>query len=340
VVRTSRTARERIQAFADGQVAVGSATSRQLTVGNRQWVWLQCRVGDLTRIGNDLTRTLEHINKIALAVQVGPETPVYDVLVGFGDLYLTGGYGPDVGPTLPPYVYRYRWRRMSTGERGNPSPPMRGGVTPNRGLINLTGTQGPSSDAVTDWFRYGGALARWAYVGTSPSGANPPVLADDRADVQIDGGETLLDDLFQPWPTNDLPRSGTGHCAGTSFTYQSGDLFDTDWAAGSVILINGRATTLYKQPGSTTRLDVVDNVGAANNVEFTLPGPTLLAQPLPAIWGGSINGTWFNFACADPSDPGLLHWTHGNDPDATSPRNTLNVTSASEAIRRRRCAEA
>lgn len=332
VVNQFRTARERIQAFADGQVAVGSATSRQLTVGNRQWVWLQCRVGDLTRIGNDLTRTLGDINQIALAVQVGPENPVYNVLVGFGDLYLTGGYGPDSGPTLPPYVYRYRWRRTSTGERGNPSPPMRGGVTPNRGLINLTGTQGPASDAVTDWFRYGGALARWAYVGTSPANANPPTLADDRADNQIDGGETLADDLYQPWPTNDLPRTGTGHCAGTSFTYQSGDQFDTRWAAGSVIIINGRATTLYKQPGSTTRLDVVDNIGSDNNVEFVLPGPTLLGQALPRVWGGPINNTLFVFACGDPSDPGLLHWTHGNDPDATSPRNTLNVTSASEPL--------
>ena len=331
-VRRFRTARERLQAFADGQVAVGSTTSRQLIVGNRQWVWLQCRVGDLTRIGNDLTRTLAHINQIALTTQVGPENPSFNVLVAYGDLYLTGGYGPDTGPTLPPYVYRYRWRRQSTGEKGNPSPPMRGGVTPQRGRINLTGTQGPASDAVTDWFRFGGALARWAYVGTSPQNQNPPILADDRADAQIDGGETLSDDFYQPWPTNDLPRAGTGHCAGTSFTYQSGDLFDTDWAAGSVIIINGRATTLYKQPASTTRLDVVDNVGAANNVEWTMPGPILLGQPLPAMWGGAIGGVVFLFACADPSDPGLLHWTHGNDPDATSPVNTLSVTSGSEPL--------
>lgn len=315
-----------------GTVAMGGTQSRQLTIGDQQWMWLECRVGDLTRVGTDVTRTIDNINGIALAVQIASSAATPTVTIEFGDMYLTGGYGPDTGPTLPPYVYRYRYRRTSTGERGNPSPPMRAGMKPQRGLVNLTGATPGASDAVTDWFRYGGALARWAYVGTSPAGQNPPVLADDRADVQIDGGETLRTDLFQPWPTYDIPRSGTGDVAGTSFTRTGGDNFDPNWAADSLIIINGRATTLYRQPGSTSRLDVVDNIGAASGVTWTMPSPTLLGQPLAALWGGPIDGVWFNFACADPSDPGLLHWTHGNDPDATSDRNTLVVTSASEPL--------
>ena len=309
-------------------VAVGASQSRQMSVGDNQWMTLQCRVGDLTRVGTDTTLTLSTIIGAAILVQVSGSTN--PVVIDVTDCYLRGGYGPDVGKILPPYVYRYRYRDNITGARSNPSPPMRAGVTPRRGRVALSGTQSGSSDVVVDWFRFGGALAKWAYVGTGDND-NPPVFNDDMSDSQIDGGEPLRVDLYQPWPISDLPREGTCSVAGTAVEWVSGDTFDPNWAADSAIIINGRATTLYGQPQSTTRLYVVDNCGSGT-VPFMLPSPTLLAQPFPTIWGGPIGNAWFHFAVGDPSDPGALHWTHANDPDTTSDANYLVVTSASEPL--------
>ena len=325
--------RRRVVPRTDGFVSAGATSSRQLSLGDDQWVMLQCRVRDLTRIGTDVTRTLSHVSSAAVTTQFLGTTSL--ITCSFSDAYLTGGYGPDVGATLPPYVYRYRGRSTITGERGNPSPPMRAGVLPHRGRVILT----PGDNIVAaqcdviDWFRYGGALARWQYVGTSENDDSPLVeFLDPMADSEIDGGEVLRTDLFQPWPSFDLPRSGTAVLAGTSLQRVAGDLFDVDWAADSAIIVNGRATTLYRSPTSTTRMEVVDNCGEGAVIEWSMPSPTLLAQALPAIWGGPINNVYFLFACGDPADPGLLHWTHGNDPDATSPDNTLVVTSPSEPL--------
>jgi hypothetical protein len=174
-------------------------------------------------------------------------------------------------------------------------------------------------------------MARWAYVGTSPNAA-PPVFDDDTSDQQIDGGETLRVDAYQPWPVSDLPREGTVNVAGTAVAWVSGDLFDQGWAADSAIVINGIATTLYRSPSSTTRLEVVDNCGSGSGVTFSLPSPTILARPMPALWGGPLGNAWFHFACGDPTDPGILRWTNGNDPDTTSDANYLIVSSGSEPL--------
>ena len=317
-----------------GNVSTGSGISRQLSLGNDIWMTLECRVGDLTRVGTDTTLTLQAIQNVAIYAQFLGTTSTVNFQVT--DPYLVGGYGPDVGTILPPYVYRYSYRATSTGERSNPSPPMRAGMTPRRGrvLVSVTPSQDPQCDVIDLW-RFGGALARWEYVLTEPNETVSPSIieiADDMSDKQIDGGERIRTDLYQPWPVADLPRSGTCNVAGTSIEWVSGDQFDPLWAADSLILIDGRATQLYRSPTSATRLEVVDNCGSGTAVAFSLPSPTILSQPLPYLWGGSLNNVWIHFACGDPSNPGVLHWSHGNDPDATSDRNTLTVTSASEPL--------
>jgi hypothetical protein len=319
----------------DGAPQVGGGVSRQLALGNNVWLTLECRVGDLIRVGGDQTLTLGAIDAAAIWAQIlGTDSAV---TLEFSDVYVIGGYGPEVSQTLPPYVYRYSYRSTITGARSNPSPPMRAGVTPRRQRVNLEAT--PSTDTqvdIVDWWRFGGALARWAHVGTS---LNDPAVSpavnpfdDDRADKAIDGGERIRSDLFQPWPTTDLPRSGTCDVAGTAVERVSGDLFDTAWSADTLIVVNGIPTQLYRSPSSTSRLEVVDNVGSGTGVPFTLPSPTLLAQPMPVLFGGPINNIWFHFGCGDPNNPGTLHWTHGNDPDASSDVNTVIVTSASEPL--------
>lgn len=312
----------------DGYVSANSAPSRQIALGDNQWFTLYCRVGDLTRVGADGTLTYAALRAAAIIVQVsGTTTPI---TIDICDAYLTGGYGPDVGNSLAPIVWRYRNRSTITGERGNPSPPMRAGLKPRRGSVTLTGAACSEAQCdVQDWFRFGGSLARWAYAGTVPNGS---AFTDVMEDAQIDGGEGLATDLFQPWPSYDLPRMGTCNVAGTAVEWVSGDLFDPTWAADTTIIINGRATTLYRSPASTTRLAVVDNLGTGAAVTFTLPSPTLLARPLPYLWGGPINNAYFTFACGDAADPSRILWTHGNDPDATSEANSLIVSTASEPL--------
>lgn len=319
------------QAFTDSFVTAGSTPSRQLSLGDDQWVMLQCRVSDLTRVGTDATKTLSNINAAAYVVQMLGTTDT--VTFQFADGYLTGGYGPDVGNTLPPIVYRYRYRSTITGERSNPSPPMRSGMLPHRGRVVLRigeVSAAPQTDVV-DWFRFGGALARWQYTGTQATNTIAD-FNDDNADTEIDGGETLNSDLFQPWPSHDIPKSGVGILAGTALLRTSGDTFDTDWGANSIILVNGHATTLYRPPTSTTRVELVDNCGEDGAVAWSLPEPLLLGQPSPVLWGGPVNNVWFHFGCGDPNDPGVVRWTYGNDPDTTSERYWLAVSSGSEPL--------
>ncbi len=319
----------------DGAPRTAGGVSRQLALGNDVWLTLECRVGDLIRVGSDTTLTLSAIVDGLLWANVKGTASA--VTLEFSDVYVLGGYGPEVDQTLPPYVYRYSYRSTITGARSNPSPPMRAGVTPRRQRVILEAT--PSTDTqvdIVDWWRFGGVLARWAHVGTSfnDPAVSPPVnpFDDDRSDAAIDGGERIRSDLFQPWPTTDLPRLGTCDVAGTSVTHVSGDLFNTSWAPDTLITVNGFTTQLYRSPTSTTRLEVVDNVGSGTGVPFSLPSPTLLSTPLPVLFGGPINNIWFHFGCGDPNNPGTLHWTHGNDPDASSDVNTIIVTSASEPL--------
>jgi hypothetical protein len=314
-----------------GVLAAGSGLSRQLALGNDQWITLECRVGDLTRVGTDPTLTLGGINAGAIVLQLAANAP-NPVVAEFVEPYLTGGYGPDVAQTLPPYVYRYRYRSSATGAKSNWSPTMLAGVLPHRGRVTLTAVQSadPQADLI-DWARFGGVLARWTYVGTTDNDATP-VYNDDLDDRYIDGGDTVKTDHYRPFPVPDQPHTGVCNVVGNVISWVSGDTFDTGWAEGSAIIIDGKTTNLYAQPASSTRLTVVDNIGTAVNVTFTLPQPLLLNQSLPALFGGALGNAWFNFACGNQLDPGLLHWTMGNDPDGVSDRNTLVVTTASEPL--------
>lgn len=308
-----------------------SATSTQLGLGNNQWVDLRVKIGTLIRVGTDPTRNLS--NAEAFEILLSCEGPQEDVtpepiIVKYSDLQIYGGAGPDVGEVGDPYVYCYRYRSSLTGAVSNPSPAFRGGVIPRRQPVSLVCT--PSADAQVDkvdWFRLGGALSEWTYVGTGENSTT--AFTDKYMDEAIDGGETLRYDNFQPWPLQDLPHTGVCDVAGTAVKWVSGDLFDTSWAPGSVILVNGRATTLYASPTSTTLLHVVDSLGSDSSVAFSLLGPTLLSQPLAAAWG-DFQG--FNFACGDQINPGTLYWANGNNVEAASDSNSLIVTTPSQPL--------
>lgn len=308
-----------------------SAIATQLALGNNQWIDLRVKIGTLTRVGTDTTRTLA--NAAAFEILVACEAPSENLVpepihVEYSDLQIYGGGGIDVGDAGDPIVYSYRYRSSETGAKSNPSPPSRGGVIPRRqdALLTPTVSTDPQVDRI-DWFRLGGALTQHTYVGTGPNSAT--AYRDRYMDSQIDGGEVLTYESFQPWPLQDLPRTGTCNVAGTAVEWVSGDTFDTAWAPGSFITINGRSTTLYASPSDSTHLFLVDSVGSGSAVEFSLQGPTLLSQPLARFWG-TYQGLYF--ACGDQTNPGTLYWTNPNNIEEASDANSLVVTTPSEPL--------
>lgn len=312
-----------------GGAIANDALSQQLALGNNQWLELHCKVKDLTHVGTDPSRTLANVTAAEILLDVKGEEPV---TVDYDALWLSGGYSPDVGSLGTPYVYCYRYRSSLTGGRSNPSPAVRGGIMPRRQRTIVTGVQSadPQVDRI-DWFRIGGALDRWTYVGSTANTATPS-FTDVYDDASIDGGEGLDVNLFPPFPTQDIPHTGFCNVAGSSITWVSGDLFDTNWMPGSLILVNGQAYSLYSQPTSTSRLFLNENAGSGAGVPFTLVGPTLINQNYGSVWGGPIGGATFLFACRDPINPGFIHWSNGNDTETSSDKNLLQVSDANEPL--------
>lgn len=313
------------------QPVAASAIATQLALGNNQWIDLRVKIGTLVHVGTDPTRTLADAKAFEILVACeGPQADVTPepIAVQYSDLQIYGGGGVDVGEVGDPVVYVYRYRSSQTGAVSNPSPANRGGLIPRRQDVLLTPvvSADPQVDRI-DWFRIGGALSEYTYFGTGPNTTTP--FRDRYMDASITGGEIISYDNFQPWPLQDLPRTGTCDAAGTAIRRTSGDAFNTAWAPGSVILVNGRATTLYASPTSASILHVTDSVGYGSGLEYVLPGPTLMSQKLGRCWGPYQN---FYFACGDQINPGTLYWTNGNNIEATSDANSLIVTSPSEPL--------
>ncbi len=304
------------------------ATSGQTPTGDSQWFELRIKVKDLERVGSDASRGLKDVAAIRISLQV-TGTVVLDV----DSWWLGGSFGPDAGDIGLPFLYRYRGRSSVTGAKSNPSPPTRSGILPRRQNVVISMTQHPDAQVdLLDVYRFGGALAGWTYVGTAANGASPQ-HTDVFSDSAIVGGDRLEFDNFQPFPTIDVPRSGTCNVAGTTVSWVSGDTFDVNWAPGSVINIDGINHILYRQPTSTTRLETVENVGTKSAVAFRLEQPTLLGQPMPVMWGPLAGETAvFLFACGDPFQPGVVFITKGNDPDSAPEQFHIEVTSPSEPM--------
>jgi len=304
------------------------AISQQLALGNNQWLDLRCKVRQLIQVGTDPSHTLANVTaaEVLLDVEGGAA-----VQVSYDAIWLSGGYGPDVGQLGAPYVCSYRYRSSITGTIGNPSPPTRCGLFPHRQRLTLTGVSSadPQVDTI-EFFLLGGTLSEWTYVGSAPN--SNPTLLYDLPDSEVVGGTTLTYDRFAPWPVGDLPRRGTCDVAGTAIQWVSGDRFDTRWAPGSPIIVNGQTHLLYSSPASTTRLFIAESAGSGQNVPFILPAATIQGQSLPAAFGGAFGGLQATFAVGDARHPGSVMYTNINDTEAVSDANFILVTPDSEPL--------
>lgn len=252
-------------------------------------------------------------------------------------LNLVGDYGPNGAGSNAPVTYRYIWR-SGEGAKSNPSPPMRIGVTPNNVSVEVQ-TEGSTDPQVKfiDIFRDGGTLTADTYIGTVTNPpitfppTPPPAWIDAQDDLTVANNPQLEFDNFEPFPSIDLPATGMVSVFGNRVVSLSGTPFNVRWAPGNLINIGGTVYTLYNRPQSPVVLTILENAGTQGNVPYQIAQPTLLAQPMPSMWGPTDN-TGFFFACGDPLRPGTLYFTKGNNPDSAPDTNQLEATSPSEPL--------
>jgi hypothetical protein len=202
----------------------------------------------------------------------------------------------------------------------------------------------PSSDPQVDkidFWRMGGALPSFTYVGTGPNTST--AFVDTVSDLAAVANPQLEFDNYEPFPSIDLPRAGTadvaaGVVAGTmTVAWVSGDHFNVRWLPGTAIIVGGVSYTLYNRPSSTTAMIAILETGQVvpspgTGLTYEIPEPLLAAQPSPVEWGPTPdNAGSFAFAI-DPNNPGDLVWTKGNNFDSAPDTNRLNVTSPNEPL--------
>jgi hypothetical protein len=255
---------------------------------------------------------------------------------------LYGGVGllPIPGTVISSAQYRYTYRSSATGATSNPSPESaEQGFSVLANSLAATPSPDPQVDKI-DWYRIDTALANFTYVGTGPNSSAQ--FRDILLDTDIVANPLLEFDNYQPFPSIDLPRGGTVDVTGGVVTWVSGDMFNTRWLPGTIIIIGTVAYTLDRRPTSPLQLTASNAViqgGIAvvavppdgTGLVYEIAEPDLAAQPLPYLFGPTDNIN-FVFGVGDPLRPGTLYWCKGNNLDSAPDTNQLDVTSPSEVL--------
>jgi len=202
------------------------------------------------------------------------------------------------------------------------------------GTITATASTDPQVDLI-DFFRFGGALLEYFYIGTAFNTA--PTFADTVSDADAQLNEIASFDLDPPFTIAGIPLQGTCTAAFsgglTTITWVSGDQFSNSkngflaLKAGTLIELSGKNYVLYRPPTSATSLIVLGDATGATT--FHIQNPVLQDKSLPFVWGPFQN---VFFACGDVLNPGNLYWTNGNDPDSAASANVQEVTTPSEPL--------
>jgi hypothetical protein len=220
--------------------------------------------------------------------------------------------------------YRYVYRSSATGAVSNPSPPSTPTtVSSVTNTLSALASTDPQVDKI-DWYRIDSSITSYTYVGTGPN--SNATFSDSTTDEQIVGNPQLEFDNFEPFPSIDLPASGTVNVGANGLvTWASGTQFKSGsrgWLPGTIVVIGTSAATpnqgttwlLFTRPTSPTKMTVY-NTSIINGVTtFTYPQagtgffyqiaePILAAQPLPYMWGPTDNVA-YAFACGDSLRPG------------------------------------
>lgn len=302
---------------------LGQNPSVQLAAGFSQYAEIKFKISELSRIGSYNAADLSTIRAFQFRFVV-----LGNINVNVGDCWLGGSYGPDTSTNLTPFIYRFRYRSSATGAKSRPSPAMRTGLIAQRQAIGLamTSSTDPQVDKI-DIERLGGTAPEWHYIGTCSNSV--PAFTDDQytSAVVVNAGLDVL--AFQPFPLLDRPRTSIVNITGTALQWVSGDTFNLKWAEDTEVIVNGRLTTLYASPLSTTLMFTDDSLPSGAGATLEIPEPILAGQPLPVLWGPFYDTL---FACGNILDPGSVYFTNEFDPDSASDQNRIEVTSPSETM--------
>ena len=112
--------------------------------------------------------------------------------------------------------------------------------------------------------------------------------------------------------------------------YRRGGINVTNWYFLGTSATHGGtfADTATDLTASTSGTLAINHDQAVTTVDAN--GTTVLAQPLPAIWGPTDSG--FVFACGDPYRPGFLYWCIPGQVGHWPAANTVEVCSPSEQL--------
>ena len=327
------------QAVKTASGALKSMSGTQTAPGASQWTQITFPISALTRVGSDQTKSLQGIVKIQLLVNASGT-----VNIAFDAPAVVGGFAPDVGDIGSPYYYRIRPRSSVTGVVGNPSPATRYGVNSRRQsvFVQLPSTFPDPQMDTWDVFRLGGSVTQWRFVGQAK--LNTSILGwgvgflDIYGDDAARAGDALDFDNFEPWPSVDLPNTGTlVSLVGTTAVISTTDTDVGSYLPGTLVQIGGQnAYTLQTRPqslgGNQWLLQFIENAGilTPGNSTYIIQEPLIANQHLPYMWGPDVNGTVF--ACGDSFRPGNVYFAKGNNPDSAPDSYNIEITPPTEPL--------
>lgn len=303
----------------------------QTTPGDNQYSEIVFPLNSLTKIGADDSRGFRDIAVIGIRVIC-----TGNVSINLDSWILEGGFAPTIEPENGEsgYLYTYRARASSTGAVSDLSPLCRGesNARRQRVAVQLQQYTAASEADYLDVFRIGGPVPVPSFVGSVANSATP-IFYDSYSNTSVFDNRTAggtfdpNDPDLQPWPDTDVPRSGTAtSVSGTSV--QSSAQFNTSWLPGTIIVVDGIATTIYRVI-TTSKLEVTDSLGARTNVAWQVSEPVLGGQPFEMLWGP------FNdhlLAVGSRRNPGSLYFTKPKNPDSTSRTRRIEITSNSDPL--------
>lgn len=198
-------------------------------------------------------------------------------------------------------------------------------------------------------YRQTPGLDAFTFVGRVDNSS--PSFADTLTDLAVAANPQLSFDNFEPFPSIDLPRSGTLTVAANgACTRDTGDFFNVRWLPDNIILIdNGSGSQvpyeLYNRPTSASAMKVwstaidpttgfltISFPPTGANLKWSISAPTLAQEPSPVIWGPTPDNAGSFYFGLDPLNPGDLVWSKGNNFDSAPDTNRQFITSADEAL--------
>ena len=202
----------------------------------------------------------------------------------------------------------------------------------------------PQVDKVNYWRQDSGG-PNFVFVARGPNTNPPTPIIDSATDLAVAANPALQFDNFEPFPSIDLPQSGTCNVVGGVVTRLTGGPFNIRWLPGTLLLVGASTTfgtavppqiaySAVRRPSGVSTWDftgLTSPIPDGTNLLWNIAEPILAAQPLAYLFGPTDNIN-FMFGVGDPLRPGTLYWCKGSNLDSAPDTNQMDVTDPSEPL--------